>query len=106
LDRIELCGYSGDMSRRARLLDTLADHPEGLAAEVLLGMVCQPPERQLMLRQLRLLAADGLITVSGKKAPYEIASALVQRTALAKPLRSRAAPGSAGTTYAGNSKSP
>jgi hypothetical protein len=44
----------------------------------------------MMLQQLRLLAAAGLITVSGKTARDEIASALVQRTALERPRRAPA----------------
>jgi hypothetical protein len=52
-------------TRTERLLNVLDRHPAGLAAEVLVGRVCQLGEdRQLLLKALRTLEAAGQVRVS------------------------------------------
>jgi hypothetical protein len=71
------------MSRPARILAVLADHPGGLAAENLLREADRPTgpgERALMLRAIGMLAAAGRVTIRGKLRRTEIAGALIQAT--------------------------
>jgi hypothetical protein len=64
---------------RQRILEVLSQHPDGLAAEVLVSRAGQPSDRAALLKTVRRMGTEGLVIMEGRQHGSTIASALVRR---------------------------
>jgi hypothetical protein len=60
-------------------LEVLSQHPDGLAAEVLVSRAGQPSDRTALLKTVRRMGTEGLVVIEGRQHGNTMASALVRR---------------------------
>jgi hypothetical protein len=64
---------------RQRILEVLSQHPDGLAAEVLVSRAGQPSDRTALLKTVRRMGNEGLVVIEDREHGNTLASALVRR---------------------------